>query len=451
MHRWTALVLGLSLALAGTVQAQSPGGGSWIGGAPLRGRIVVGDGSDAWVGVWVDAPNVVPPSRARAPMAVSMVIDTSGSMAGEKIRNAQLAASSLLESLSDGDIVSIYGFSNQVAEVAPPTLVNSATRGALMARVGSLVAGGGTNLFDGMSVGVSRISQAPPTHPVRRIFLISDGHANVGPSDPGTLADLASRATEWGTQITAIGVGYDYDPHTLSAMVVRSAGRLHHLGEPSQMASILETELMRLQRSVALNGRIEIVPAPGVIILSGATMGARLDGGRLLLPLGAVDAGQRRELLFRVRMPAASAGDQLLGTARLVFDAPEGGVARTQEAPLRVEVRSGALAASEQQETPRVAAMVAQHEASEAQRRAADALSRGDQRTATAELAQAQATVARAAASHHFEDAEVQGALRRRARELESEGAATGAAASPAAMRARAYELQAAPMAADGY
>jgi uncharacterized protein (DUF58 family) len=57
-------------------------------------------------------------------MAVSLVVDTSGSMSGEKIENARLAASSLIETLSDGDLVSIYAFANGVAEVAPPTTVD---------------------------------------------------------------------------------------------------------------------------------------------------------------------------------------------------------------------------------------------------------------------------------------------------------------------------------------
>src|SRR5690606_2347678 len=158
-------------------------------------------------------------------------------------------------------------------------------------------------------------AQAPATHTVRRVFVISDGRANVGPSDPRALGDLAARATEWGTQITAIGVGYDYDPQTLQAMVVRSACRLHHLGAPHQMAAILEHELQRMQRVVAREGVIEIVPAPGVVILSGATTGSVVQNGNLRLPLGSLDAGQRREVLFRARLGATRPGTLPLASA----------------------------------------------------------------------------------------------------------------------------------------
>lgn len=444
---WGALVaLAVVIGLAAPVGAQD----GWVGGAPLQGRVVVGADGETWVGVWVDAPNVVAMPRARAPMAVSLVVDTSGSMAGDKIQNAQMAASSLLESLSDGDVVSIYGFSNAVTEIAPPTVMNAATRGMLMQRVSLLVAGGGTNLYGGMQLAVQRMAQAPASHPVRRIFVISDGRANVGLSDPGSLGNLAAGATEWSTQVTAIGVGYDYDPQTLNAMVVRSAGRLHHLGAPHQMASILEQELSLMARSVALSAHIEVVPSPGVIILGGATTGATVVDGRLRFPLGSLYAGQRREILFRVRMDTAHTGARTLATARLVYQAPDDRAAHTQATQIRYEVTRDRAAASATP-IPRVAAMVAQHDASVAQRRAADLMQQGQAEAAARTLETARAQLAAGARTYAFEDEAVSGELLRRAESVGGDAARARSAGSAEEMRQRSFELQAAPMAAEGY
>ncbi|MCZ7679112.1 MAG: hypothetical protein M5U28_10315 [Sandaracinaceae bacterium] len=101
-----ALVALLGACLASTAMAQQ----TWVGGSPAQGRVLVDANGDTWVGIWIDAPATVHQPRARAPMAISLVVDTSGSMAGDKIQNARMAAASLLESLRDGDIVSIYGF-----------------------------------------------------------------------------------------------------------------------------------------------------------------------------------------------------------------------------------------------------------------------------------------------------------------------------------------------------
>ena len=75
--------------------------------------------------------------------------------------------------LQDGDVVSIYSFDNGVREIAPPTVVGANSRGGLMQSVQYLHAGGGTNMYAGVQVGVNRLANAPPTHSVRRLVFTS--------------------------------------------------------------------------------------------------------------------------------------------------------------------------------------------------------------------------------------------------------------------------------------
>lgn len=421
---------------------------AWIDGSPVRARIRVGADGPTFVGVWVDTPAAARTPSERVPMAVSLVVDTSGSMAGDKIQNAQVAAASLLESLADGDIVSIYGFSNQVTELAPPTVLGASTRGILMQRIGQLYAAGGTNLYGGVQAAVSRMSQAPATHPVRRVFLISDGQANIGPSDPTSLGDLAAGATEWGTQITAIGVGLSYDQHTLSAMVVRSSGRLYHLTQPQQMAGILSRETQLLAQSIALNAAFEIIPAPGVRILEGATIGAVLEQGRLRLPLGPLFVGQHREVLFRAQVDTRRLGEHPLALARLVYQRPGESRARTAERWLRYEVTSDASAA-EASRVPGVVAMVAHHRATQAQRRAAELLRRGESRQAAAQLQRAHTVLAEAA--EQAPSTPQSRALRERAQHMERSRDRAARATSAAAQADAAYQFEDEAMEAEGY
>lgn len=448
MRALVSALLALLCLSVFSLPASAQTSGQWIGGAPIRSTVTVGAPGEAWVGVWVDAPTTVATVRVRTPMAVSLVVDTSGSMAGAKLDNARLAAAALIESLSDGDIVSVYGFSTGVTEVAAPTVLGPMTRQMLLRNVSHLVAGGGTNIEDGLRVGIGRMAAAPSTHATRRVFLISDGQANIGVTDPRMLGYLAASGTEYGAQVTAIGVGYDYDPVTLNALAVQSAGRMHHLGSPEQMAAILETELSWMSRSVALSAVLEVRPATGVVILGAATTGAVVEGGVLRLPLGAITAGQRRELLFRVSVPTADVGRRTLATASLSFQSPDGAPAAPQSAELALEVRREARGVTD---TPRVAAMVAQHDASEAERAAAVLLEQGRRDEAVARLEAARTAVASTQHSYAFDDAEVSGALSSRSAELESAASRARAASTPSAMHERSYELQAAPMAADGY
>lgn len=435
-----------------TVQSsggENAGSGNWIAGSPVRTRVVVGADGETYVGVWIDAPDQVEGvTIARQPMALSLVVDTSGSMSGEKIQNARIAASSLLESMQDGDIVSLYSFSNGVMQIAAPTTVSQQTRPALMQAVNYLHAGGGTNMFAGVTTAVQAVAQAPTSHPVRRVVLISDGHANIGPSDPGSLGTLAANGTEYGVQVSAIGVGLDYDENTLGALAVQSSGRLYHLEHPYQMAQILEQEVQLLSRTIATNAYIEVVPAPGVTILEGVSTGAVVQEGRLRLPLGSVYAGQQRDLLFRARVATGGRpGERQLATARLVYRAADG-QERAQQAPLAYEVTRNRQAATTST-TPRVQAMVANYEVARAQRQAAEALNRGDR--------------AEAVRQYEFADAQIEGALaapqsaqqqqrlntmRRRNREVQTRAES---AATPAAARGAALDSYDMAMEAEGY
>jgi Ca-activated chloride channel family protein len=382
-------------------------------------------------------------------MAVSLVVDTSGSMSGDKIEHARMAASSLLESLADGDIVSIYAFANGVAEVAPPTVMDPATRGDLMNRVRYLHAGGGTNLYGGVSTGLQRLAQAPASHPVRRIFLVSDGQANVGPSDPQTLGHLAANGTEHGAQISAIGVGLDYDEHTLGSLAVQSSGRLWHLEHPHQLAAILEGEVQLLARTVATNAVIEIHPAPGVTILEPMTPGASVQGNVLRVPLGTVFAGQHRDVLFKARVDTARPGARELATAQLRYVTPGATTTpATQVAPLRYEVVRDTRAA-EASAAPRVVAMVANVEAAVAQQRAAEALMRGDRVEAERQFQFADDRIDGALAAPV--DAEVRTRLQSSQTRLRATRARAAEAPSPAAARGAALDAYDNAMEASGY
>ncbi len=441
---WTAaLWTALGTMVASPALAQT----GWVDGSPVQARIRVGANGDTYVGVWVQAPQQAP-RQARAPMAVSLVIDTSGSMAGDKIESARMAAASLLESLVPGDIVSIYGFSHQVVELAPPTTVTVGGRAALMQRLSMLYAAGGTNLYGGVQVAAQRMAQAPSTHPVRRIFLISDGHANVGPSDTTSLSNLAASATESLTQITAIGVGLSYDQATLSSMVVRSSGRLYHLQQPQQMATILRQEMSLLAQSVALNGVLEVIPAPGVTILESATTGAEVVGGRLRLPLGSVYAGQEREVLFRAHVDTATLGERPLAQLRLAYRDPESDAARTQSRQVTYRVTRGE-AGLEASRVPRVEAMIAQHQATTAQRRAAELLRQGQSQQAAIQLDEARRTLARAASAAPAAPSSAR--LSERARELDVAATRARAARTEAERTEATYDFEDSAMSAEGY
>jgi Ca-activated chloride channel family protein len=371
---------------------------TWIGAAP-EGDLLAAGTRDTFLGVWVDVPDVRP--EARPPMELALVVDTSGSMSGAKLDNARTAAAMLVRNLHDGDIVALDAFSDHARTIIPPTRLDARTRGDVLRRVSELSVNGSTNMFEGLSLGESQMMSAPASHPIRRVVMISDGIANVGPSSPETLGLLAERGVRFRAQVTSLGVGTDYDERTLDALAVRSSGRMYHLSSPAEMASIMKEELQMLDGTVASDAFVEVVPAPGVAITGADGLRTEWHDGALRIPLGALYAGQHREALVRVRIddPAAFQGHaRSMASVRLRFrDAEEGDLERIQEVVARTELTNDAALVARSVNS-RTKAIVAIAESAKTQLAAAQRINAGDFADADEQLARAQQALAAQAA-----------------------------------------------------
>lgn len=431
---------------------RAPQNGPWIGAAGLSDLVMAGS-SETLLGVWVDVPlkakQTVPSS------AVALVVDTSGSMGGVKIENARSAARALVEKLSNGDLVGLYSFSDDVQERMPLTALSPSSRPSFASAISMLTPSGGTNLFEGLRSGERAVFAAPTTHPVKRIVVLSDGQANVGPSSPDVLGALAARGSEHGIQVTAVGVGLDYDETTLNALAVRSSGRLYHLAEPREMTAILQQEMGLLQATAATDAYVDIVPAPGVQLLGIDGVRASQDGGNMRVPLGSMFAGQHREMLVRVRVTAQADGSHPLASVRLHFrDPSDGNLERVQETVARYEVtrEAGAIA---RRENARTKEIVATNEVSKLAASAAEKAGRGDLDKAAHDLAKAEERLL-AQAKIAKDDGErqriaVNVANISKSRKVTEAAAAAPAAAKPMAARGAALEANQARMKAEGF
>ncbi len=367
--------------------------GAWIGAAP-EGDLLSSSTRETFLGVWVDVPEARPESRP--PMEVVLVVDTSGSMAGTKIESARNAAATLVRSLKDGDIVALDSFSDDARTLVPPTRLDMHTRREILRQIAQLVPAGSTNMFSGLTLAESQMASAPASHGLRRVVMISDGIANIGPSSPEVLGSLAQNGLRFRAQVTSFGVGNDYDERTLNALSVRTNGRLYHIGEPREMAGILRNEVALLDATLASDASVEIVPAPGVQVLGADGFRAEFRDGGMRIPLGALHAGQHREALVRVRIvdPAAFEGhSRSLASVRLRFrDAAEGDLERIQEVVTRTQLSSDDNAVA-QSVNSRTKAIVAIMDASKTQMAAAQRINDGNFVDADKELERAQQTL----------------------------------------------------------
>jgi len=426
-----APVPGATIAVASEASRPSA---SWLG-AQAESEYLFSRSREHEAGVWIEAPREQ--RRVHVPIALSLSIDTSGSMEGEKIENARRAARSLIEKLHDGDIVSIETFADNVTLRAAPTRLDAQSRARLLSLVSELSADGGTNLFAGVQSAELRASQAPDTHPVRRVVVISDGQATVGVTSATDIGALAERGKPRGVQVTALGVGLDYDERALNLLAERSSGRLFHIGNVEQLAGIMETEIALLEGTAATQAFVEFVPAPGVRLL-GVQGGTAQPGARgsLIVPIGTLHAGQRRELLVRFEAAPQGEAAQALLSARLNFnDSSRGGLERVQEQLVSARFTDDEALAARTGHS-RVQEIVLRHEAADIAITAARQASAGDMLAADKELEKAEQKLKVGLANAKGDERER--LSRDVARVADARSKARAAAAAPAATKPKA-------------
>ena len=369
---------------------------NWVGASASSGALLAGQAEHS-VAVWVDVPK--PAQKVRVPMAVAFSVDTSGSMAGKKIEHARAAAQRVLDELADGDVVSMNTFSDNAEQRVPLTPLTSLSRRWISGVIEELGASGGTNLFAGLAFAESVSRSTPKTHPVRRVMLISDGRATAGDTSPHSLAQLAEAGLPQGVQVTAVGIGVDYDEATLNALALRSSGRLYHVAESQDLPAIVEREMSLLDSTSASNAQVEIVAAPGVTLLGVAGVHSTSDGSSLRVPLGSLHAGQSRELIVRVRLQDVKPSpERPLLSARLHFqDLADSGMGRVQEVVARAAVteQSAKVAALA---NPRAQAIIAMQQAALLASDASQQANAGNLAIAEQRLAQAETELRRGAA-----------------------------------------------------
>jgi len=257
----------------------------------------------------------------RTPVALTIVIDASGSMDGEKIVNAREAARNLITRLDPGDIVSLISYNTRSTTHLSNFAIGDDLTPAFAA-ITSVSTGGNTCVSCGLDSGYAALSSAPTGH-IRRLVMLSDGRANRGETNASRLNTRAAEALEMHRIPTStIGVGEDYDPAVMTQVAIGGGGAYYFMPNTMALSSILDRELAALQSTVASNVAVAITAQNGVTLGATEAAGARRDGDDIVVHLGPIGAGEERRIIVALNLPSGELNDVVSATA--VFTAADG-------------------------------------------------------------------------------------------------------------------------------
>ncbi len=159
---------------------------------------------------------------------VYLVVDTSGSMDGEKLNNVQEALATFINQIEGTDErVGLIEFWGRVDILVPLDRLGN-NRGALLAAIDELEAGGDTALLDGVAQAQKELYRLNDSERINAIVVMTDGQENASHISILDLQNQLRRGNESNAPVVifAIAYGRDADHHTLEQLAEPTGGQV---------------------------------------------------------------------------------------------------------------------------------------------------------------------------------------------------------------------------------
>ncbi len=283
-----------------------------------------------------------PITNTQMPLNLCLVLDRSGSMSGDKIKNLRDAVHALIDLLQPTDYLSIVLFDDQVeTPVASQPATNPAQ---LHAIVSAIQERGGTQISLGLRQGLAEIARhADPNH-ISKIVMLTDGNSW---GDEAECLALAQQAAQNNAPIIALGLGLpqaiaapglpllggamdDWNHLLLDNLARASDGASDLIDAPSKIAQVFQAVVKTAHATVIRNAELvlrlpaEVTPrqvwqvSPLIQNLTARALSAR----EAQVTLGDIDKQTGKAVLVELALPPKPAGKMRIAQAQVTYTVP---------------------------------------------------------------------------------------------------------------------------------
>jgi len=234
-------------------------------------------------------------SLERRPLDLVVVVDTSGSMAGDdKMSYVKQGLHLLVDSMDPGDRLALVRYDTEVHVLS--SLQDAADATALHSLVDGLTPDGATNFYEGLETGLQMALDSSDGEREGRVIMLSDGQPTAGPyTDDTNIIDMADVYIGDGVGLTTIGVGLDFNVDLMRGLAERGAGNFYFLEDAAAIDEVFTEEIDYFVTPIAYDLEIEVVN--GAAYRLGEVVGTKLwstDGYRGSIQIPAVFLTGRR-------------------------------------------------------------------------------------------------------------------------------------------------------------
>lgn len=299
-----------------------------------RAKLVAGRDQTVDVLIRIMPPEIDAGIGRRPKLNLSLVLDRSGSMDGEKMRRAREATCYCIDQLLPADRLSVVIFDNVIEVLIPSQYAGN--KAQLKALLSEVYARNSTALHEAWVRGGLQVSEHLTEGAINRVVLITDGLANEGLTNTDHIVSQTRGLAERNVSTSTIGIGDDFNEDLLIPMAQAGGGNSWHVKTADDMQRIFAVELEGLIAQLAHTVTLGLVPADGVRVSDVLNDFEMNETGRYKLPN--LQAGAPLEVVVQLRVPAQTAGTRLrLLDTRLGFTPQEMSAAEVIKPVLEIE------------------------------------------------------------------------------------------------------------------
>ncbi len=251
--------------------------------------------------------------KKRDPLNIALVLDASGSMSGQKIESAKLAALGLVKHLHKDDRLSLVSFSSDIQVHFNAIKIDDESYGKIQSEITMLSARAMTNLSDGWFKGIDCAAKIAEENKklTPRVIILSDGHANRGICNPDELKEHARELRNRGVMTSTLGIGNGYDELLLKGLAEEGGGRFHDAEGAEDISAVLLGELGDIVDTLVEGTQLELKIPMGVNVEALGISNCQVSDNRIKVSLGNILKGLDRHVVFKITCPRMAAGEKL--------------------------------------------------------------------------------------------------------------------------------------------
>jgi len=248
------------------------------------------------------------------PKDVAFVLDTSGSMAGQKIQQAKKALRFCVQNLNEGDRFEILRFSTEVEPLFNKLVdATEANRELANEFIGKLHASGGTAIDDALQQALA-LRPNGDDRPFVVIFL-TDGMPTVGNTDEDQIVANVKQANAGRTRVFCFGIGTDVNTHLLDKITEETRAASQYVLPDEDLEVKVSNFFARIKEPVLANPTIKftgdvrvskLYPSPLPDLFRGdqlVLVGRYTGSGASAVVLEGTVAGAKRQFTYEVTFP----------------------------------------------------------------------------------------------------------------------------------------------------